>query len=373
MKTKAVIARELGKPFEIVEAELDGPHFGEVLVKWKVAGLCHSDLHMRTGDLPGRLPIVLGHEGAGVVEAVGEGVTHVQPGDHVVGSFIPACGKCPACARGMSNLCDGGLNGTFGVMADGRYPFALDNGETAGAMCTLGTFSQYTVANMNSVVKIQDWIPFEVAALVGCGVTTGWGSAVYSADVKAGDTVVVFGIGGIGINAIQGARHAGARFILAIDTDETKLAKAKEFGATHVYTDVEQAKAELPGLTWGLMAEKAIITIGVADAKVTADAVDMVGKRGVVVLTSMGGLDNQSITLTGLFVSQYEKVIKGSLFGSANAFHDIPNILRLWDEKQLKLDELVTHRFTLDQVNEGYEMMEAGGEGMVRGIIVHED
>lgn len=208
---------------------------------------------------------------------------------------------------------------------------------------------------------------------MGCGVTTGWGSAVYSADVRAGDTVVVFGIGGIGINAIQGAKHAGARFILAIDTDESKLAKAKEFGATHVYTDVDEAKAELPGLTWGTMAEKAIITIGVADAKVTADATDMVGKRGVVVLTSMGGLDNQSISLPGLFVSQYEKVIKGSLFGSANAFHDIPNILRLWDEKQLKLDELITHRFTLNQVNEGYEIMERGGEGMVRGIIVHDD
>ena len=149
---------------------------------------------------------------------------------------------------------------------------------------------------------------------------------------------------------------------------KTKAAIARELGKPF-----EIVEAELPGLTWGLMAEKAIITIGVADAKVTSDAVDMVGKRGVVVLTSMGGLDNQSINLTGLFVSQYEKVIKGSLFGSANAFYDIPNLLRLWDEKQIKLDELVTHRFTLDQVNEGYEMMEAGGDGMVRGIIVHDD
>ncbi len=373
MKTTAAVARELGGKYELMDCELDGPNYGEVLVKWKVAGLCHSDLHITSGDLPGRLPIVGGHEGAGVVEAVGDGVTHVAPGDHVVGSFIPACGKCSSCARGMSNLCDGGLNGTIGEMADGRYPFTMPSGETAGAMCTLGTFSQYTVANMNSVVKIQDWIPFEVAALVGCGVTTGWGSSVYSAEVEAGDTVVVFGIGGIGINAIQGAKHAGARFILAIDTDESKKEKALEFGATHFYSDVEEAKAELPGMTWGGMAEKAIITIGVADAKVTADAVDMVGKRGVVVLTSMAGLENQSIQLTGLFVSQYEKVVKGSLFGSANAFHDIPNILRLWDEKQLKLDELITHRFTLDQVNEAYELMARGGDGMVRGIVVHED
>lgn len=372
MKTRAAVVQDFNKGFEIVECELDDPKAGEVLVKWKVAGLCHSDLHLTSGDLPGRLPLIAGHEGAGIVEAVGEGVTHVKPGDHVVGSFIPGCGKCPACARGFSNLCDGGLNGTIGAMKDGRFPFHLPSGQDAGAMCTLGTFSERTVADANSLVQIQDWIPFEVAALVGCGVTTGWGSAVYTAGVKAGDTVVVFGIGGIGANAVQGAKHAGARYIIAIDPDPKKLDFAKQFGATHTYTSAEEAQGEIWGLTWGLGAEKAIITVGVADAKVTEAAVNMVGKRGVVVLVSMAGLDNYSINVPGLMVCQFEKTIKGSLFGSANANFDIPNMLRLWDEKQIKLDELITHRFTLDQVNEGYELMEKGGE-MLRGIIVHDD
>ena len=372
MKSKAAVVTEIGKPFEIMEVEVDGPKTGEVLVQWKVAGLCHSDLHLTSGDMPATLPLVAGHEGAGVVVDVGPEVHHVKPGDHVVGSFIPACGHCPACSRGMSNLCDGGLNGTTGLMADGRFPFTLPDGRQCGAMCTLGTFSQYTTADKNSIVKIQDWIPFDVAALVGCGVTTGWGSSVYSAGVRPGDTVVVFGIGGIGVNAVQGAKLAGARFVIAIDPDPKKLEFATQFGATHTFTSADEALAEIPGITWGLMADKAVITIGVADAEVTAKAVDMVGKRGVVVLTSMGGLENMSINLLGLFVTQYEKTIKGSLFGSANAFYDIPNLLRLWDEGHVKLEELITNRFSLDEVNDGYALMEAGGE-MLRGIIVHDE
>ena len=207
---------------------------------------------------------------------------------------------------------------------------------------------------------------------MGCGVTTGWGSSVYSAGVRAGDTVVVFGIGGIGVNAVQGAKLAGARFVIAIDPDPKKLEFATQFGATHTFTSADEALAEIPGITWGLMADKAVITIGVADAEVTAKAVDMVGKRGVVVLTSMGGLENMSINLLGLFVTQYEKTIKGSLFGSANAFYDIPNLLRLWDEGHVKLEELITNRFSLDEVNDGYALMEKGGE-MLRGIIVHDE
>ena len=373
MKTKLAVSLEVGKPFEIMEAELDGPKEGEVLVKWKVAGLCHSDLHISSGDMPATLPLVVGHEGSGIVEAVGPGVTRVKEGDHVVGSFIPGCGHCAACSRGMSNLCNEGWNGTTGVMADGRFPFKLDNGQGAGGMCQLGTFSERSVVKQNSVVPIQEWIPFEVAALVGCGVTTGWSSAVYTADVQAGDTVVVFGIGGIGANSLQGAKLAGARFIIAIDEDPTKEDFARTFGATHFFTDPAEAEQVVRELTWGEMAEKALITIGVADEKVTETAFNMIGKRGVLVLVSMGAMDNYSVRIPGLFLCQFEKSIKGSLFGSANANYDIPNLLKLWDQKHLKLEELVTHRFSLDEVNKGYELMETPGAGLLRGLIIHED
>lgn len=370
MKTKAAVITEIGKGFEIMELDLDDPKKGEVLVKWSYAGLCHSDLHLETGDFPARLPIVAGHEGSGVVEAVGEGVSDFAPGDHVVGSFIPTCGKCRACANGYSNLCDGGLNGTTGMMSDGTFRWHLSNGEDAGGMCSLGTFSERSVVSENSLIKIQDWIPLDVAALVGCGVTTGWGSAVYTADVNAGDTVVIFGVGGIGINAIQGAKHAGARYIIAVDTDEQKLEYAKQFGATHTFTDAGQATGEIYGLTWGDGAEKAIITIGVADSAVTEAAFNAVGKRGTVVLVSMGALDNYSVNVPGLMLCQFEKTIKGSLFGSANARYDIENILRLWDQKHIKLEELITNRYTLDEVQQGYQDQMDGK--LLRGIVVHD-
>lgn len=373
MKTKVAVAMEVGKPFEIVEAELDGPKAGEVLVKWKVAGLCHSDLHISSGDMPSTLPLVVGHEGSGIVEEVGPGVTRVKPGDHVVGSFIPGCGTCAACSRGMSNLCNEGWNGTTGLMADGRFPFVLDGGQGAGGMCNLGTFADRAICKEQSVVPVQEWIPFETAALVGCGVTTGYSSTVKTAGVTAGDIVVVFGIGGLGANALQAARLAGARYIIAIDSDAAKKDVAMTFGATHFFSDPTDAAPVVNELSWGEQADKAIITIGVADAAVTEAAFNMLGKRGVLVLVSMGAMDNYSVSIPGLFLCQFEKSIKGSLFGSANANYDIPNLLKLWDQKHIMLDELITHRFTLDEVNKGYEMMETPGSGLLRGLIIHED
>lgn len=373
MKTKVAVAMEVGKPFELVEAELDGPKDFEVLVKWKVAGLCHSDLHISSGDMPATLPLVVGHEGSGIVEEVGPGVTRVKPGDHVVGSFIPGCGTCGACSRGMSNLCNEGWNGTTGFMADGRLPFKLPGGREAGGMTNLGTFAERAVVKEKSVVPVQEWIPFETAALVGCGVTTGYSSTINTAGVKAGDIVVVFGIGGLGANALQAAKLAGARYVIAIDTDKAKEDVAMKFGATHFFSDPAEAGPVVNELSWGEQADKAIITIGVADAAVTEAAFNLLGKRGVLVLVSMGAMDNYSVHVPGLFLCQFEKVIKGSLFGSANANYEIPDLLKLWDQKHIMLDELVSHRFTLDQVNEGYEMMETPGSGLLRGLIIHDD
>ncbi len=209
MKTKAAVLWELGRPWEIEELELDGPGENEVLIRYTHAGLCHSDEHLRHGDIVPRFPIVGGHEGAGIIEEIGPGVSRVKPGDHVVCSFIPNCGVCRWCATGQQNICDLGATILDGHLPGGRFVFH-GKGQDLGAMCMIGTFSQYATIHQSSVVKVDDDLPLDKAVLVGCGVPTGWGSAVYAAKVEPGETVVVYGIGGIGINAVQGARFAGA-------------------------------------------------------------------------------------------------------------------------------------------------------------------
>jgi len=239
MKTKAAVVYEFGKPIEIEELDLDGPKAGEVLIRYTYAGLCHSDVHVAHGDLEARLPMVLGHEGAGIIEEVGPGVTRVAVGDHVVCSFIPNCGTCRYCATGRQSICDMGATILEGYLPGPRFPITGPRGDY-GAMCMLGTFSQYGVISQTSCVKVDDDLPLDKAVLVGCGVPTGWGSAVNSAALKAGDTAVIFGVGGIGINAVQGARHAAAKNIIAIDPLENKREKAMELGATHAFATAER-------------------------------------------------------------------------------------------------------------------------------------
>ena len=216
MRTRSVIIREAGKPWEITELELDDPKSGEVRIKFVASGMCHSDMHLQTGDSTGRLPLVGGHEGAGIIEAVGPNVTRVQVGDHVVCSFIPACGICRYCSTGRQNLCDWGAQMMTGMLADGTFRFHDDDGADLGGFCMLGTFSERAVISQNSCVPIQKHIPFEVAALTGCGVPTGWGTAVYAAGVRAGQTVVIFGArrrrdqrGARRALRRRGARHRG--------------------------------------------------------------------------------------------------------------------------------------------------------------------
>ena len=216
MKTKAAVLMGEGKPFEIMELDLDGPKEGEVLIKYTAAGLCHSDLHLTDGDLPPRYPMVGGHEGSGIIEEIGPGVTKVKPGDHVVCSFVPSCGTCRYCSTGRQSLCDMGATILEGMLPDGTFRFH-GGGQDFGGMCMLGTFSERATISEHSVVKVDDWLPLDKAVLVGCGVPTGWGSAVYAGNVRAGDIVVIYGIGGIGINAVQGAVHAGAKYVVVVD------------------------------------------------------------------------------------------------------------------------------------------------------------
>ncbi len=368
MKTRAAVMWEAGKPWDIVELELDPPKAGEVLVRFVASGLCHSDDHLRTGDLPSRYPIVGGHEGAGVVEQVGEGVFDINPGDHIVCSFLPSCGKCRWCSTGHQNLCDLGAMLLDGCLPDGTFRFHSGD-QDLGGMCMLGTFSERAVVSRNSVVKIDNDLPLDKAALVGCGVPTGWGSAVYSAEVKPGDTVVIFGIGGIGINAVQGAKHAGARHIIAVDPVEFKRHKAVEFGATEAVATGEDAILRAYEVTNGVGADSAIVTVGVVGPKVVEDAFNATRKAGTTVVVGLGNMMENNVQLNGAILTLYQKTVKGSLFGASNPMHDIKNILSLYRDGQYRLDELVTKTYALDDINTGYDDMAAGVN--LRGVILH--
>ncbi|MEU6142002.1 NDMA-dependent alcohol dehydrogenase [Streptomyces sp. NPDC047081] len=366
MKTKAAVVLAPQKPFEIVELDLDGPKAGEVLIRVEAAGLCHSDLHMQTGELAPRYPCVGGHEGAGVVEEVGPGVTKLKPGDHVVCSFIPSCGHCRYCATGRQNLCVLGAS-TSGALPDGTFRFH-DGGTDFGGMCMLGTFSQYTTVSEHSVVKVDPGIPLDVAVLVGCGVPTGWGSAVYAGGVRPGDTVVIYGIGGIGINAVQGARHAGALNVVVVDPVAAKRDTALDLGATAAFSNADDARVAIADITRGQMADVAIVTVGATT--VISAAFAAIGRGATMVVIGMGDVTKATVQLSGTLLTLQEKTIKGSLFGSVNPSHDIPKMLDLYQAGRLRLDELVTGRYRLDEINEGYRDLQDGKN--IRGIVVHE-
>jgi alcohol dehydrogenase (nicotinoprotein) len=310
--------------------------------------------------------VVGGHEGAGVVEAVGEGVTRVAVGDHVVCSFIPACGSCRYCSTGRQNLCDAGKNAATGEFPDGTFRFHLD-GEDLGGLCVLGTFAERAVVSEFSCIPIPDDIPFDVAALVSCGVPTGWGSAVYAAGVRAGQTVVIYGAGGVGSNAVQGARYAGAKNVVVVDPVAFKRDMAKVFGATHTFADAEAAHDFVVDTTWGELADHAIITVGVLHDEVIANALKVVGKTGQVTITAVG---NGSLAAPAGMLIGYQRRVQGAIFGACNPLFDVPRLLGLYRSGDLKLDELITRRYPLDQVNEGYQDMLDGKN--VRGVIVHE-
>lgn len=366
MKTKAAILWEVNTPWSVEEIELDPPQSGEVLVEIAASGMCHSDEHLTTGDLPFALPIIGGHEGAGVVKEVGPGVSWLQPGDHVVFGFIPSCGRCVSCSTGHQNLCDLGALLGLGRQVDGTARHHA-KGQDLGLMCMLGTFAHHTVVNEASCIKIDNDVPLDRACLLGCGVVTGWGSSVYAAQVSPGDTVAVVGVGGIGANAIQGARLAGAKRIIAIDPVEFKREKAMEFGATHTASSMEEALPLIQDITWGTMANKVIMTMGVGSGEVIGSAMALAAKRGRVVVTNIHPALEYSASMSLLDLTLMEKQLVGSLFGSGNPRADIPKLIGLYREGQLDLDGLVTTEYTLDGVNEGYEAMRAGTN--IRGVM----
>jgi S-(hydroxymethyl)glutathione dehydrogenase/alcohol dehydrogenase len=369
VRTRAAVLREPETEYEIVELEVLDPGPGEVLVQMAYAGLCHSDEHLRHSNPGGRYPIVGGHEGSGVVQAVGPGVTAVAPGDHVVTSFLPACGHCRFCAAGRSNLCDKGATIASGQLPSGTFPFRLD-GEPLGGFCMIGAFAEHSVLSEFSCVKIDPWLPLDTAALVACSVPTGWGSAVYSGGVRPGDTVVVLGLGGVGANAVQGAVHAGALHVVGVDPVALKREFAQSIGATHAVATAGEAADLARQLSRGTGAEVVVVTVGRMSAEVMTDAMSCLGKGGTLVLTALGDrVSDGNVGLAGQLATVFEHRIQGSLFGSCNPFRDIPMLLRLHEEGRLELDRLITRRYALDELNQGYRDQAAGET--IRGLLDH--
>ncbi|QIX53666.1 NDMA-dependent alcohol dehydrogenase [Rhodococcus sp. DMU1] len=368
MLTKAAILPEIGAEWEIQEIELGDPIVGEVQVRLAASGLCHSDEHMATGASPVPfLPLLGGHEGAGVVTKVGPGVRGIEEGDHVVLAFTPACGTCRPCASGLQNLCDEGAGLMTGrSIADGSFRAKTPDGKPLLQMCLLGTFAPYVTVNQASVVKIEKDIPLEAAALLGCGVSTGWGSATAIGRTRPGDTVVVVGIGGVGINAVQGAAAAGARYVVAVDPVAFKQKKALEFGATHVFDSMADAQAALPDLTWGRLAELVVLTVGEVEGHHIQEALSLTAKGGQVVVTAVAHHATNEVNLNLFELTLLQKRVQGAIFGGVSPRTQIPSLLEQYRVGNLKLEELVTP-YRLEDINQGWQDMRDGKN--LRGVI----
>jgi S-(hydroxymethyl)glutathione dehydrogenase/alcohol dehydrogenase len=372
VKTKGALLWEVGKDWSVEEIDVGEPREGEVTVELAASGLCHSDEHLVTGGTPAAFyPVLGGHEGSGVVTKVGPGVQGLQEGDHVVTAFIPAGGHCLPCSKGLQNLCDLGKDLVTGQSISDGTARVQARGRDVVSFCLLGTFAPYMTVHQASVVKIEPHLPLELAALVGCGVTTGWGSSVKVGDVRPGETVVVMGIGGVGMNAVQGAAAAGAKRIVTIDPVAQKGEWAKGFGATHAFTDAEKAKDAVTELTWGRMADKVIICVGNIQGEDIQTAVSMVGKGGRVVVTGMGNMLDTDVKLSLIELALFQKDLQGAIFGGYSPRVAIPELLGLYQEGRLKLDELVTRRYSLEEINQGYQDMRDGKN--IRGMVVYTD
>ena len=367
MKTKAALLWSQPGKWEVTEVDLDGPKDHEVLIKMVAAGLCHSDDHIVTGDLPTmHLPVCGGHEGAGIVVEVGPAVRSLEAGDHVVLSFIPGCGRCRWCASGMQNLCDTGAGVLTGMQLDGTFRMRKDT-TNVGQMAMVSTFSEYTVANEWSCVKIADEIPLPEACLVGCGVPTGWGSAVVAAGVKPGDVTIVMGVGGIGVNAVQGAAHAGASRIIAVDPVPFKGGVARTLGATDVCESIMDAGNLAQSITGGHGADNAIVSTGILTGEHVAQAFAAIRKGGTVAVTGMSKAHEVGVPISLVELAMFQKRIQGVLYGCLCPSRDMPRLLSMYQAGQLKLTELITRTYTLDEINDGYADMHAGRN--IRGVI----
>lgn len=366
-KAKAVVCREWGQPVKVETITVEGPRRDEITIRVAACGVCHSDHSATTGKIPYPAPLVLGHEAAGVVIEVGEGVTAFKEGDHVVSTFISMCGKCRQCVRGRPVLCEHARKAMV-TLPDGSVRTKGADGEDLNVFGACGVMAEYATLHVDNCVKVDDTVPMQNAALVGCAVITGVGAVFNTAQVEPGSRTAVFGIGGVGLNAIQGCATAGAEMIVAVDNSEKKLQMAREFGATHTVniSDVDDAARAVKKLTGGV--DYAFECVGVG--AVVEQAYKCLGRGGTAVVVGVSDPKDKT-TITTLTLPADERVLKGSWLGSARPQYDFPRILGLYKAGKLKLDELVTQTYAIEDAALAFEDMLAGKNA--RGVIVFDE
>ncbi len=357
---RAAVCYEFGKPLVVEEVDIDPPETGEVKVRVAACAICHSDVHLIRGDWGNQTPLIAGHEAAGVVEEIGPGVTRLRPGDHVVVTLIRSCGSCYFCTIGRPFNCEG----TFALQTESRLK--NKNGVSLAHGIKTAAFAEYCIVDQSQAVKVPDSLSLECASLLACGVITGLGSVTNTARVEARSRVAVVGAGGVGVNAIQGAVLSGASMIIAVDILEEKLESARAFGATHTLNAksgdvVEQIKA----LTDGRGVDYAFATVG--SPRAIGQAIDMVHVGGTTVIVGMPSLDDALFKVDAHELTFGRKIL-GSNMGSTRLLVDVPRLVDLYQEGRLKLDELITGRYPLEDINEAIDSMERGEA--LRNVIV---
>jgi S-(hydroxymethyl)glutathione dehydrogenase/alcohol dehydrogenase len=366
MKIKSAVLREPNKPLTIEELELAPPKDKEVLVKTAFTGFCHSDLHLMLGEIPIALPLAIGHEMSGVVEDVGPGVTKVKKGDHVVGTWMIPCGECPQCRRGMGNICSGNF-GAFlgGMLLDGTSRLTDRKGEMVRHGNFVSGFSNYTVLPENGAIPLPKEFPLDQACFMGCCVPTGWGSVFNTAQIKPGDSVVVYGLGGVGLNCLRAAVMQHANPVIAVDLEGGKRGLALEFGATHfVDSSKEDPVPFILTLTGGVQVEGGMWMGGGVDV-----AFEAIGDPGAIIQaywsTGIGGKvvipgitpHDQPTNLPLMLLPLHQKSILGNLYGSISTHVDIPRLVNMAMKEDLKLDKLISKKFKLEQINDVADAM----------------
>ncbi len=359
---RAAVVYQKDQPLVVEQVELRPLREHEVLVRVKACGVCHSDLSVLNEFFACPVPVVLGHEAAGIVEAVGPGVTNVSAGDHVVAAWSPACGECRFCKSGRRHLCN---------LADDPTSRAMDRmtagGQPVAAFLGIGGFAEQVILADNAVIRIDEEMPFDRAALLGCAVITGYGAARFAAGVKPGDDVAVFGCGGVGLNVVQACRMAGAGLIVAVDLDDAKLEMARKFGATHVlrgdapdlHKQIRALTRERAGLDFAFEA--------VGNAEVARVAFLSIAKGGEVILVGIAHM-KEKVSLSQIAAVTQEKGVRGTTNGSADSWQTVPQLIDLYRSKELMLDELVSRTYRLDEINEAVADLRSGKNA--RGVVV---
>jgi S-(hydroxymethyl)glutathione dehydrogenase/alcohol dehydrogenase len=349
---KAAVCRVFGEPLTIEDVEIAPPDAGEIRVKMAACAICHSDIFFADGAWGGDLPAVYGHEAAGTVESVGDGVKGFATGDHVVVTLIRSCGECPSCATGMQVTC------ATQFPLDANSPISTTDGEVLGHGLRTGAFAEYVTVDHSQAVVIPKEIPLDSASLLACGVITGFGAVANTAQIEAGSTVVVIGTGGVGLNSIQGAALNGASLVIAVDISDEKLEAARSFGATHgINSATDDLKAEVMALTGGIGADYVFATVGVKQA--IAQCFDIAAPGGAVVLVGMPPTGDLIDFDPGTIAAMNQRVL-GSKMGTARIQADIPYLVALYQQGRLKLDELISGRYPLDQINEAFDEVRQG-------------